>query len=164
MDEATARAMIRDHFDASTITVAGDGPRDDIARASEIYADDALLEFPQGGERIRGKANILVMRSAYPARLDFQMHRTIGRETSGSTSTPSGTTRSRSTSRASWSFATTRSSASASTLASRESPRPGGHNGPSRWKSLKRPKRLGKLRRSPRRSDEPAITRRLMPP
>jgi hypothetical protein len=31
MDEATARAMIRDHFDASTITVAGGGPRDDIA-------------------------------------------------------------------------------------------------------------------------------------
>ena len=39
-----------------------------------------MLEFPQGGERIRGKANIIAMRSAYPARLDFQMHRTIGRQ------------------------------------------------------------------------------------
>ena len=78
MDEASARAMIKDHFDASVITVAGGGPGDDIVRASEIYADDAVLEFPQGGERIRGKANIIAMRSAYPARLDFQMHRTIG--------------------------------------------------------------------------------------
>ena len=80
MDEATARAMIKDHFDASTITVAGGGPHDDIARASEIYADDAVLEFPQSGERIRGKANIIAMRSAYPERLTFQMHRTIGRQ------------------------------------------------------------------------------------
>lgn len=79
MDEHMARAMIEAHFDASTITEAGGGPRDDIVRASEIYADDAVLEFPQGGERIRGKANIIAMRSVYPARLDFQMHRTIGR-------------------------------------------------------------------------------------
>ncbi len=70
-DETTARALIKDHFDAST---------DDIARASEIYADDAVLEFPQGKERIRGKANIIAFRSAYPARVTFQMHRTIGRQ------------------------------------------------------------------------------------
>ena len=80
MDEAMARAMIEAHFGASTITEAGGGPRDDIVRASEIYADEAVLEFPQGGERIRGKTNIIAMRSAYPARLDFQMHRTIGRQ------------------------------------------------------------------------------------
>ena len=80
MDEATARAMIEDHFGASAITELGGGPRDEIVRASEIYADEAVLEFPQGGERIRGKANIIAMRSAYPARLHFQMHRTIGRQ------------------------------------------------------------------------------------
>lgn len=80
MDAASARAMIEAHFDASTISKPGGGPRDDIVRASEIYADGAVLEFPQGGERIRGKANIIAMRSAYPARLDFQMHRTIGRD------------------------------------------------------------------------------------
>ena len=78
MNEATARAMIKDHFEASTIVVAGGGPDDDIVRASEIYADDAVLEWPQGGERVRGKANIIAVRSAYPARLDFQIHRTIG--------------------------------------------------------------------------------------
>jgi hypothetical protein len=71
MDETAARAMIKDHFDAST---------DDIVRASDIYSDDAVLEFPQGRERIRGRANIIAFRSAYPARVTFEMHRTIGRD------------------------------------------------------------------------------------
>jgi hypothetical protein len=61
--------MIKDHFDTGT---------DDFVRSSEIYADDAVLEFPQGRERIRGKANILAFRSAYPARISLDMHRTIG--------------------------------------------------------------------------------------
>ena len=72
MDEATARALIQDHFDAYGHHRAGGGPGDEIAAASEIYADDAVLEFPQGGERVRGKANIIAMRSAYPARLDLR--------------------------------------------------------------------------------------------
>jgi hypothetical protein len=70
MDEETARRRIGEHFAA-----AG---RDE-ARASELYADDAVLEFPQGGERIRGKANIQGFRTAYPASLDFEIRRTIGR-------------------------------------------------------------------------------------
>jgi hypothetical protein len=70
MDENAVRALITDHFDAST---------DDIVRASEIYADDAVLEFPQGRERIRGKSDIIAFRSAYPARVTFEMHRTTGR-------------------------------------------------------------------------------------
>jgi SnoaL-like domain len=78
MDETAARTMIKAHFDASTITEAGGGPRDDIVRASEIYADDAVLEWPQGGERVRGKANIIAVRSAYPARQEFQVHRITG--------------------------------------------------------------------------------------
>jgi hypothetical protein len=69
MDDATARARIKDHFDTAS---------DDFVRSSEIYADDAVLEFPQGKERIRGKANIIAFRSSYPARLTFQMHRTSG--------------------------------------------------------------------------------------
>ena len=71
MNEAEVRAMIEDHFAAST---------DDIVRASRIYADDAVLEFPQGKERIRGRADIISFRSAYPARVTFRMHRTIGRQ------------------------------------------------------------------------------------
>jgi hypothetical protein len=80
MDERATRAMIADHFAASAISAAGGGPGDDIARASEIYADDAVVEWPQGGERIRGKANITAFRSAYPARQEFELHRTIGRQ------------------------------------------------------------------------------------
>src|SRR5918997_1923347 len=78
MDETMALAMIKDHFHASAIGVAGGGPHDDIERASEIYADDAVLEWPQGGERIRGRANITAFRSAYPARQEFELHRIIG--------------------------------------------------------------------------------------
>ena len=79
MDETAVRALIEDHFEHSTISVTGGGPRDEIERASEIYADDAVLEWPQGGERIRGRANIIAFRSAYPARQEFQLHRITGR-------------------------------------------------------------------------------------
>ena len=56
----------------------GCGPGDEIARASEIYADDAVVEWPQGGERLRGKAAIIGFRSTYPARQRFELHRTTG--------------------------------------------------------------------------------------
>jgi hypothetical protein len=71
--------MIQAHFDASTVTVAGGGPGDDIARASDMYADDAVVEWPQGGERVRGKADIIAFRSTYPARQRFEVHRITGR-------------------------------------------------------------------------------------
>jgi hypothetical protein len=71
MDDATTRAMIQ-HFYDTTI--------DDVAGSSEIYADDAVLEFPQGKERIRGRANIIAFRSAYPARVTIEAHRTVGRQ------------------------------------------------------------------------------------
>jgi len=74
----TTRAMIRAHFDASGIGVAGGGPDDDVVRASEIYADDAVVEWPQGGERLRGRASIVRFRSAYPARMRFEVHRITG--------------------------------------------------------------------------------------
>ncbi len=70
MEEAEARRLIDEHFAAAS---------HDQIKTQEIYTDDAVLEFPQGGERIRGKANITAMRSAYPAKLEFEMHRTIGR-------------------------------------------------------------------------------------
>ena len=78
MTEATARAIIKAHFDASNVGVAGGGPDDDIVRASEIYADDAVVEWPQGGERLRGKANIIGFRASYPTRQQFELHRTTG--------------------------------------------------------------------------------------
>src|SRR5688572_22987536 len=78
MNEATARAIFEAHFEASSVGAAGGGPGDDIVRASEIYADDAVVEWPQGGERLRGKANIIGFRSTYPARQQFELHRTTG--------------------------------------------------------------------------------------
>ena len=78
MDETTARARIRAHFDASDVGVPGGGPAADIARASAIYADAAVVEWPQGGERLRGKANIIGFRSTYPVRQQFELHRTTG--------------------------------------------------------------------------------------
>ena len=69
MDESRARAVIAAHFAAA-------GRFEAVA--TNIYSDDAVFEFPQGGERIRGKANILAMRTTYPATLDFEMRRTIG--------------------------------------------------------------------------------------
>ena len=46
------------------------GPNE--AKAAELYHDDAVLEFPQSGERFVGKANIQGWRQQYPARLDFE--------------------------------------------------------------------------------------------
>jgi hypothetical protein len=54
MDEAKAGAMIRAHFVASNVGAADGAAEDDIARASEIYAGDAVVEWPQGGERAEG--------------------------------------------------------------------------------------------------------------
>jgi SnoaL-like domain len=78
IDPETARARIHAHFAASNVGAAGGAAEDDIARASEIYADDAVVEWPQGGERLRGKAAIIAFRSTYPARQLFELHRTTG--------------------------------------------------------------------------------------
>jgi SnoaL-like protein len=78
VDEREARAAIRAHFDASDVGAAGGAPGDQVVRASEIYANDAVVEWPQGGERLRGKAAIIGFRSTYPARQRFELHRTTG--------------------------------------------------------------------------------------
>jgi hypothetical protein len=45
----------------------------DNVKAHEIYHDDAVLEFPQSGERFVGKANMMGFRAQYPvARVDFE--------------------------------------------------------------------------------------------
>jgi hypothetical protein len=51
----------------------------DEVRAGEIYGEDAILEYVQSGERIRGKANIVASRQAYPGRpAGFEVHRSAG--------------------------------------------------------------------------------------
>lgn len=44
----------------------------DEAKAHEIYHDDAILEFPQSGERFVGKANMQGFREQYPGQVDFE--------------------------------------------------------------------------------------------
>ena len=39
---------------------------DAAATAHEIYHDDAVLEFPQSGERFEGRANFQAWRELYP--------------------------------------------------------------------------------------------------
>jgi hypothetical protein len=46
------------------------GPNE--AKASELYHDDVVLEFPQSGEWFRGKGNQQGWRERYPAALDFR--------------------------------------------------------------------------------------------
>jgi hypothetical protein len=45
----------------------------DIEVSHEIYAEDAILEFPQSGERFEGLANFKEWRSQYPADVVLEM-------------------------------------------------------------------------------------------
>jgi hypothetical protein len=56
MDGAQVRAMLEQHFTS-----------DDPHISHEMYRDDAVLEFPQSGERFVGVENLREWRSAYPA-------------------------------------------------------------------------------------------------
>lgn len=53
--------------------------RDEDA-AHEIYHDDAVLEFPQSGERFEGVENFREWRRRYPAALRFHTRRVTHRE------------------------------------------------------------------------------------
>ncbi len=52
----------------------------DVAHAAEIYHDDAVVEFPQSGERFEGIANFTEWRSQYPAQVSFRLRRVTVRE------------------------------------------------------------------------------------
>ena len=60
LDETDLRAALKRHWDYS-------GKDEDIA--NEIYHDDAVLEFPQSGERFEGVENFREWRRLYPADL-----------------------------------------------------------------------------------------------
>ncbi|HEX5014792.1 MAG TPA: hypothetical protein VFV72_11620 [Candidatus Limnocylindrales bacterium] len=50
----------------------------DRETSHEMYADDAILEFPQSGERFFGKRTIQEWRERYPAKTDFRLRRLSG--------------------------------------------------------------------------------------
>jgi len=52
-------------------------PGGDVTNAHEIYHDDAVLEFPQSGERFEGVELFTAWRSEYPAEVTFRIRRTV---------------------------------------------------------------------------------------
>jgi ketosteroid isomerase-like protein len=51
----------------------------DFQRAAELLHDDYRLEWPQSGERIRGRADFVAINANYPAhgRWEFTIHRLV---------------------------------------------------------------------------------------
>jgi SnoaL-like protein len=64
MDETRVRAMIEEYFA---------GSQSDPAAAHRNYHDDAVLEFPQSGERFEGVENFREWRGEYPASTSFEL-------------------------------------------------------------------------------------------
>jgi SnoaL-like domain len=52
----------------------------DVDRADEIYHEDAVLEFPQSGERFEGVAGFTEWRRRYPADVRFRVRRVTARD------------------------------------------------------------------------------------
>ena len=52
----------------------------DIDRSHAMYHEDAVLEFPQSGERFEGLATFKDWRAQYPATLRFRIRRMTARE------------------------------------------------------------------------------------
>ena len=71
MDAATVRAMLQQQFEH-----AGSDP--ELSHA--MYREDAVLEFPQSGERFEGLAAFKEWRARYPATLQFRIRRITARE------------------------------------------------------------------------------------
>ena len=70
MDDRTVRTALQRHWDASD---AGD-----FKVEHEIYCEDAVLVYPQSGERIRGRRNIQESRFVQPNKKRFTVRRIIG--------------------------------------------------------------------------------------
>jgi hypothetical protein len=64
------RAALDQHW------VASDA--DDFETEHLIYHEDAVLEYPQSGERIRGRRNIQITRSIQPNKKRFAVQRIVG--------------------------------------------------------------------------------------
>jgi hypothetical protein len=70
MDDAAVRVALKRHWDASDAN--------DFKVEHEIYREDAVLDYPQSGERIRGRKNIQESRTVQPNKKRFTVQRIIG--------------------------------------------------------------------------------------
>src|ERR1700684_425675 len=68
--DAQARAMIMEHWRASE--------QGDSTAEHAIYAEDAILDYPQSGERFRSRATIAAQRGGHPAERHFTVLRING--------------------------------------------------------------------------------------
>ncbi|WP_131196329.1 nuclear transport factor 2 family protein [Lichenihabitans psoromatis] len=70
MEDDKARLLLDRHWAASNAN--------DYEEEHHIYMKDAVLEYPQSGERIRGQQNIQSSRAAQPNRKQFMVRRIFG--------------------------------------------------------------------------------------
>ena len=70
MDDRTVQAALKRHWEASDAS--------DFEAEHEIYREDAVLDYPQSGERIRGRRNIQQSRLVQPNKKRFTVRRMIG--------------------------------------------------------------------------------------
>ena len=70
MEDREIRAALDRHWAASDAN--------DLEGEHQIYREDAVLEYPQSGERIRGRQKIQSSRAAQPNRKRFTVRRIIG--------------------------------------------------------------------------------------
>jgi hypothetical protein len=70
MDENEIREALNRHWAASD--------RNDFNVEHDIYREDAVLEYPQSRERIRGRHNIQASRIAQPSSKRFEVRRIVG--------------------------------------------------------------------------------------
>jgi hypothetical protein len=71
MDDRTVRLALERHWNASDAS--------DFDVEHDIYCEDAVLDYPQSGESIRGRRNIQESRFVQPNRKHFTVRRMIGR-------------------------------------------------------------------------------------
>lgn len=70
MEDREIRAALDRHWAASDAN--------DFEVEHQIYREDAVLEYPQSCERIRGRRNIQAARTAQPNRKRFTVRRIVG--------------------------------------------------------------------------------------
>src|SRR5258708_19117235 len=68
--EQEIRAALDQHWAASDAN--------DFETEHRIYHEDAVLEYPQSGERTRGRRNIQSQRASQPSKKRFTVRRIIG--------------------------------------------------------------------------------------
>ncbi|MGA7823544.1 MAG: hypothetical protein WCA14_05075 [Steroidobacteraceae bacterium] len=70
MGDREIRAALDRHWAASDAS--------DFEAEHDIYLEDAVLEYPQSGERIRTRRNIQITRATQPSKKRFAVRRIIG--------------------------------------------------------------------------------------